>query len=151
MSASNNWWDQFPKPKAEPEKVPAEQVAALYTSPDEKPGETFLVVDVRKNDYGGGHVKDSVNAPAQDFYESREDFVEKYSHVPKVYFYCGYSAQRGPLTASWYQDALDEKGITTSKALVLEGGINGWVEKFKDDKNLVDEYDEEYWKNQKKH
>lgn len=32
--------------------------------------------------------------------------------------------------AAYYQDALDAAGITDSKAVVLAGGIKGWVDKF---------------------
>ncbi|KAL5494957.1 hypothetical protein ACEPAI_419 [Sanghuangporus weigelae] len=39
--------------------------------------------------------------------------------------------------AAYYQDVLNEKGIATSEALYLEGGIKGWIEKYKDDESLV--------------
>lgn len=32
--------------------------------------------------------------------------------------------------ASYYQDALDERGITKSKGAVLVGGVVEWVKKF---------------------
>lgn len=38
------------------------------------------------------------------------------------------------LLAAWYQDALDAKGETKSKALVLVGGIKAWAEKYPEDK-----------------
>lgn len=50
---------------------------------------------------------------------------------------CGKLASRGRQIAAHYQDTLNEKGITTSEAFYLEGGIKGWVEKYKDDPSLV--------------
>ena len=62
------------------------------------------------------------------------------SRTPLVIFHCqscGSPTSRGRKVAAYYQDALNEKGITTSKALYLEGGIKGWAEKYKDDESLI--------------
>ena len=37
-----------------------------------------------------------------------------------------------------YQDFLDQDGITTSKAYVLQGGVRAWLAKYGSDKQLVD-------------
>ncbi|KAJ3125689.1 hypothetical protein HK098_008281 [Nowakowskiella sp. JEL0407] len=145
---SKNWWEEYPATISNPERFSAEQVAELYSSPEESVGKTFLVVDVRRADYGGGHVKGSVNVPAQSFYDNRKEFVEKYSHIPKLYFYCNSSNGRGPRIAAWYQDTLNEMGITSSKGYVLAGGIKGWIEKFKGDESLIEGYDESWWKSE---
>lgn len=52
------------------------------------------------------------------------------SSVPEVIFHCSSSNGRGPRCAAWYQDELDDKGIVTSQAFVLTGGINAWVARY---------------------
>jgi arsenical-resistance protein 2 len=51
----------------------------------------FLLVDVRKNDWGGGTVTTSINLPAQSFYQTRPGVYQlcKQAGVQKVIFYCG--------------------------------------------------------------
>ncbi|ORY48521.1 hypothetical protein BCR33DRAFT_695723 [Rhizoclosmatium globosum] len=99
-----------------------------------------------------GTVKGAINVHAQTFFDQLPDFVAKYKDVPRVFFFCNSSSQsqtkigRGPRCAMWYQDAMNEQGITTSKALILAGGIKGWVQQYKGDASLVDRYDEEFWK-----
>ncbi|KAJ3119723.1 hypothetical protein HK098_005210 [Nowakowskiella sp. JEL0407] len=144
---SSNWWDEFPKGKSIPESWDAEKVAELLNDPNEVGGKTYLLVDVRRTDYGGGYVVGSINTPAQAFYPNIDDFIAKYSHVSKVFFYCSSSRGRGPRCASWYQDKLNEMGITTSQGLVLEGGIKKWIERYRDVPALVYGYDGEWWKN----
>ncbi len=43
-----------------------------------------------------------------------------------VIFHCSSSQGRGPRCAGWYQDMLNEKQVTGSKAFVLKGGIKAW-------------------------
>ncbi|KAJ1558574.1 hypothetical protein HK096_009987 [Nowakowskiella sp. JEL0078] len=154
------WFDKYPKVVSSPEKWSAEEVANLLLNENK---ESFLVVDVRRTDYGGGHVRGSINSPAQGnffapillqfkqataFWDNLDEFIAKYSHIPKIFFYCNSSSGRGPRCAGWYQDALNERGITTSQGLVLAGGIKGWIEKFSEDENLTEEYNEEWWKSE---
>ena len=66
--------------------------------------------------------------------------VSVLSHIPLVIFHCqscGSPTSRGRKVAAYYQDVLDEKGITSSAGFYLEGGIKGWVERYKDDDALV--------------
>jgi len=56
-----------------------------------------------------------------------------------VVFHCVSSNGRGPRAAGWYQDALDNAGITpvTSRAVVLAGGIKGWIEKYAEEESVT--------------
>ncbi|KAJ3070404.1 hypothetical protein HDU98_006588 [Podochytrium sp. JEL0797] len=151
ISKMTDWWDAFPAPKSTPERWTHDQVAALIQSPDAVAGRDYVVVDVRRADFGGGTVKGAINVHAQTFYENLDEFVGKHKEVPRVFFFCNSSSQtatkigRGPRCAMWYQDALDARGIKTSKAFILAAGIKGWVEQHKDD-GLVEGYDAEFWK-----
>ena len=74
----------------------------------------------------------AVNLPAMSFYGSLPSFVLLAQQIPQVIFYCGACtpAGRGPRTAAWYQDALDERGIKSSEAKVLAGGMKGWIARY---------------------
>jgi arsenical-resistance protein 2 len=54
----------------------------------------------------------------------------RYKHVV---FHCSSSQGRGPRCAGWYQDALEDKGITGSGSYVLAGGIKAWLEAYPDE------------------
>ena len=56
-----------------------------------------------------------------------------------VVFHCQSSNGRGPRCAGWYQDALDESGVSheESKAVVLTGGIKAWIERYGEDDKLT--------------
>ncbi|KAJ8080959.1 hypothetical protein PM082_017794 [Marasmius tenuissimus] len=49
--------------------------------------------------------------------------MAKQAGVKKVIFYCGSSSGRGPRTAAWLQDYIDEVGDREIQALVMKGGI----------------------------
>lgn len=38
----------------------------------------------------------------------------------------GSSNGRGPRAAGWFQDVLEKRGNTTTKSVILKGGIKGW-------------------------
>jgi hypothetical protein len=68
----------------------------------------------------------AINIPAQSFYYTVKTWVKVFENVPLVIFHCQSSNGRGPRAAGWFQDALDEEGIKTCEAVVLEGGIKKW-------------------------
>ncbi|XP_006463605.1 hypothetical protein AGABI2DRAFT_194386 [Agaricus bisporus var. bisporus H97] len=131
------WWDAYPLVNSSPEAMTAEEVASLIRDPS-KNVQDFVVVDVRRNDHAGGHVKGSVQCPAQSFYDDAPAYFEKFKDTEKVIFYCQSSNGRGPRCAGWYQDYLDSMGCSSSKAYVLAGGIKGWMGKYKGQHDLMD-------------
>ncbi|GLB43152.1 putative ribosomal protein L11 methyltransferase (PrmA) [Lyophyllum shimeji] len=138
-SALLRWWDAYPKVKSSPALISSEELAALMleTRPS-GPQHDLAVIDVRRDDHAGGHVRGSDNWPAQTFHDDLPAFLEKYRHTSHVIFYCGSSSGRGPRCAGWYQDYLDETGTTTSTAYVLRGGVKAWLAKYGNDDRLVD-------------
>lgn len=62
-------------------------------------------------------------------------------------FYCGSSSGRGPRCAGWFADYLDDQGVKEDvvRAVVLEGGIKGWVKGGKEYLAWVDGYDAKAW------
>ncbi|KAJ3574912.1 hypothetical protein NP233_g1432 [Leucocoprinus birnbaumii] len=114
-----NWWYAYPDVMSIPDAMTAEEVAALIRDPT-KSSKKVTVVDVRRNDHAGGHVRGSVQCPAQTFYEDAPELKRTWT----------------PLR--WYQDYLNSIENTSSKAYVMAGGIKGWLSKFKGEEDLVD-------------
>ncbi|TFY61638.1 hypothetical protein EVG20_g6980 [Dentipellis fragilis] len=126
MSAS--WHQAFPEPASTPGRMSVEELHAQLTKAEKL--DEILVVDVRRTDFENAFIRGAINLPAHSFYPTLPTLVHILSRYPTVVFYCGSSNGRGPRVAGWYQDALDAQGITTSRAVVLEGGIKAWVQKF---------------------
>ncbi|KAG2156959.1 S-adenosyl-L-methionine-dependent methyltransferase [Suillus bovinus] len=116
--ALDRWWDAYPK-----DYLTSDEVASLLRDPD---CSDYAIIDVRENDRVGGHVLGSVQWRADTFASSLDKFYDEYGKTKQVVFYCGSSKGRGSRCAAWYQDHLNSRGNTESKACVLEGGYNGW-------------------------
>ncbi|KAF8431079.1 S-adenosyl-L-methionine-dependent methyltransferase [Boletus edulis BED1] len=136
-SALKNWWDAYPVPASSASSLECAEVADLIKNPGfEK--KDFVVVDVRRNDHAGGHVRGSIQQPAQTFYDDLPMFYEQHKETKQVIFYCGSSRGRGPRCAKWYQDYLDQQRNTESKAFWMTGGAKEWVASYKGRGELVD-------------
>ncbi|KAG1834884.1 S-adenosyl-L-methionine-dependent methyltransferase [Suillus variegatus] len=112
------WWDAYPK-----DHLTSSEVASLLRDPDRS---DYAIIDVRENDRVGGHILRSIQWRADTFAGSLDKFYDEYGKTKQVIFYCGSSRGRGSRCAAWYQDYLNGKGNTESKACVLEGGYYGW-------------------------
>ncbi|KAL0062963.1 hypothetical protein AAF712_010094 [Marasmius tenuissimus] len=147
------WYAAFPAPKAKCAEIQPEEVhellKGLSTPKNHTQPRDFLLVDVRRNDWEGGTVSTSINLPAQSLYPTRPVVYQmaKQAGVKKVIFYCGSSSGRGPRTAAWLQDYIDEVGDRDMQALVMKGGIKGWVRKYGGER--MDWYDEKFWAEKK--
>ncbi|KAF9234733.1 S-adenosyl-L-methionine-dependent methyltransferase [Melanogaster broomeanus] len=136
-SALKNWWDAYPTPSSSPDALECGQVAGLIRDSDSSK-QSFVVVDVRRNDHGGGHVRGSIQRPAQTFYDDLPKFYEEHKETEQVIFYCGSSNGRGPRCAKWYQDYLNQQENNRSKAFIMAGGVNKWLSSYKEQEDLVD-------------
>ncbi|KAG6833283.1 hypothetical protein H0H87_009458 [Tephrocybe sp. NHM501043] len=130
------WWDAYPKVKSTPGSISREELASHMLG-ESKLGQ-IAVIDVRRDDRVGGHVRGSENWHAQTFYDELPLFLESHQNMDRVIFYCGSSSGRGPRCAGWYQDFVNEKGITSSTAYVLQDGVKAWLAEYKDEAGLVE-------------
>ncbi|CAA7269902.1 unnamed protein product [Cyclocybe aegerita] len=133
------WWDAYPTVDSSPSFLAAEEVAAFIRDPTAA-SKDIAIIDVRRNDHAGGHVRGSHNWAAQTFYDDLPSFYEQFKETPRVIFYCQSSNGRGPRSAGWYQDYLDAQGEGSHKstAYVLEGGIKNWLKTFEGQEDLID-------------
>lgn len=139
------WWAAFPAPKAKCEDIPADEVFQLLQTHVPGAQRDFLLIDVRRTDWEGGTISTSINLPAHTLYPTRAAIYQlvKQAGVSRVIFYCGSCNGRGPRAAAWMQDYFDDVGEKDIRALVLTGGIKGWVRSYGG--NLMVAYDEAYW------
>ncbi|KAI8239780.1 hypothetical protein K4K57_003721 [Colletotrichum sp. SAR 10_99] len=129
------WWAAFPAPKAKSLEIEADEVMASLearAAAAQDSARDFLLVDVRRNDWEGGTISTSINFPAQTLYQTR----------PIIHELCS-SNGRGPRSANWLQDYFDDVGETAVQAVILKGGIKGWVRKYGG--RMMDWYDEKAW------
>lgn len=66
----------------------------------------------------------------------------------EMYYVAGSSNGRGPRCANWMQDYLDDVGDKDIEALILTGGIKGWVKRYGG--AMMDWYDGKVWVEQAK-
>jgi len=118
-----------------------------------------VIVDVRDDDFKGGNIKDCFHLPSQDFQDNVGGLAMKLKGVPKVIFHCALSQARGPKCARIYSetlDALSEKVDTEESVskpqqpeeqeiLVLRNGFTGFQDAYKNDPDLVENFDQRYW------
>ncbi|GAA5896714.1 hypothetical protein JCM8208_007065 [Rhodotorula glutinis] len=137
------WHAAFPAPKA---SVVDGTLASLSTdelhqalTASEQSRASTLVVDVRRTDFEPAFICGAINLPAHSFYPTLPSLVPILRRYRTVVFHCQSSNGRGPRCAGWYQDALDEAGVSPeeSKAVVLTGGVKAWIERYGDDDTLT--------------
>lgn len=147
------WQAAFPAPKATPGMITTSQLLSMIQDSKTYAKPHYLLVDVRRNDHEGGTIGTSINLPAQSMYYSLSTLValaKATESIESVIFYCGSSRGRGPRSAGWFQDALDQHEIKDIKSYVLEGGIKGWVKQGRQQGQeemltLMEGYEAGYW------
>ncbi|KAE9388267.1 S-adenosyl-L-methionine-dependent methyltransferase, partial [Gymnopus androsaceus JB14] len=128
------WWDAYPTPKSNVGNISVSEVISLLQSDKTE----YAVIDVRRDDHAGGHVKGSFQHPAQTFYDELPAFFEKYSAMKQVIFYCQRSTGRGTRCAKWYQDYLEEHRTgSASQVLIMTGGIRAWLDALSKNDQLI--------------
>ncbi|BEJ11539.1 hypothetical protein CspHIS471_0109610 [Cutaneotrichosporon sp. HIS471] len=131
-----SWHVAFPQPKSTPAEITAQDLGALTGTP----GVDYIVIDVRRTDIIGdadaarAMIPGALNLPAQTLYPTLPTAGLLLKNIPTVVFHCNSCSAggRGQRSAAWYQDWLDAHGITSSKALVLQGGWKSWLAAFPD-------------------
>jgi hypothetical protein len=60
------WYDNFPSPESKPRPMSPKELVALINDPHEKAGKDYIVVDVRRTDFGVPHFLIHTNGPAKN-------------------------------------------------------------------------------------
>lgn len=83
-----------------------EQLSSILLSSDSS---KVAVVDVRGDDYVGGHIKSSINIPSSSLDDRMPEIIETLGDKDIVVFHCALSQQRGPGAALKYLRERDSK------------------------------------------
>ncbi|KAF2719492.1 Rhodanese-like protein [Polychaeton citri CBS 116435] len=110
----------------------------------------LAIIDVRDNDYIGGHILGGQNIPVGQHDYRMPELVRTLKDKDTVVFHCALSQQRGPGSALRYlreRERLSSVGASEEKqkVYVLEGGFVKWQESYGEDKDLTEGYDKELW------
>jgi len=84
-------WVLSKQPKSSDNKQESSPVSSNPPIP-----KSFKIVDVRDDDYIGGHIPGSINIPSRQFSSRVEDLVDELRDHEAVVFTCALSQQRGP-------------------------------------------------------
>ena len=111
------------------------------------PSESIAIIDVRDDDYVGGHIKGSKNVPSVTLDYRIPELVRTLKDKEKVIFHCALSQQRGPNAARKYmserqrllkneigskEEGSEERSVekaSQQQVLILDGGFAKWQEK----------------------
>jgi len=108
----------------------------------------FVVIDVRDDDYEGGNIKGCLNYPSRQFLLNVDGLIKETKSVPLVIFHCALSQVRGPKAARIYSET--RKNVLFGNDIphevaILRDGFSQFQIKFKDDPELVENWDKEVW------
>ncbi|KJX93548.1 CDC25-like phosphatase YCH1 like protein [Zymoseptoria brevis] len=128
-------------------RISREELATLLKSKTPN----LTIVDVRDNDYIGGHILGCKHVPVNEHDYRMPELIRTLKDEETVVFHCTLSQQRGPSSALRYlreRDALLgdlKKQDGEQKVYVLEGGFQKWQEKYGEDKELTEGYEKDLW------
>ncbi|KAI1326125.1 Rhodanese-like protein [Xylariaceae sp. FL0255] len=111
------------------------------------------IVDVRDDDYIGGHIRSSMHFASQSLDATMPTLLRKLADKETVVFHCALSQQRGPAAALRYlreREAASGKGNAGGEkkkqtVYVLDRGFVGWQEVYGNDERLTEGYRKELW------
>ncbi|GLC45954.1 hypothetical protein PLESTB_001200700 [Pleodorina starrii] len=120
------------------------QLATALRHPQQK--DRVLVLDVRDEDFAGGHIRGAVNAPSEDWADDPHIDGLIDAHLKgkdTVVVHCMFSQQRGPRCAMRLARRLDARMDASRPAVyVLRGGFTGFVRQYRHEHDLVEGYEQ---------
>ncbi|KAF8598527.1 hypothetical protein BDV93DRAFT_398789, partial [Ceratobasidium sp. AG-I] len=131
------WHAAFPTPSFDSPRMSHQVLAEMMAK--RTAGVDYIVVDVRRTDFETEFIKGAINLPAHSFYPTLPTITTLLSSIPDVIFHCSGCSQtgRGPRAAGWYAAELQSRGIETSKAWILDGGVKQFGAAYRDNSDLV--------------
>ncbi|OAR03000.1 hypothetical protein LLEC1_06636 [Akanthomyces lecanii] len=114
---------------------------------------TYAIVDVRDDDYIGGHIRGGIHAASAQLDVMMPTLLRRLQDKKTVVFHCALSQQRGPSAALRYlrERAAAADGETPGEGqqevLVLDRGFEGWQQEYGADERLTEGYRKDLWQN----
>ncbi|EPY50557.1 Cdc25 family phosphatase Ibp1 [Schizosaccharomyces cryophilus OY26] len=118
--------------------------------------EKISVIDVRDDDYEGGHIPGSINIPSKQFLTLVDEYVEQLLQQKDIVLHCTYSQIRGPKAARILYETLryraqnlcsaknlpvDEKEqffLRLPSIYILHGGFLAWKSRYGEIPNMIE-------------
>lgn len=102
-----------------------------------------LVLDVRDDDFAGGHIRGCVNLPSEEFDDKSMDALiqgqlQGSGEVETVVVHCYLSQVRGPHCAQRLAARLAALGRGRPEVCVLSNGWKGFARQYSDDPDLCE-------------
>lgn len=113
-------------------------VAELISGPMK---DDLAVVDVRDEDFYGGHVKGAINLDSFQFSDDAavDSLIDKQlAGKGRVVVHCMLSQQRGPRCANRLAARLQERGLAQPAVLVMAGGFQKFARLYGSNPDLVE-------------
>ncbi|EJU03183.1 Rhodanese-like protein [Dacryopinax primogenitus] len=123
--------------------ISPKELKKLLSSTTDKP----TVVDVRDDDYLGGHIVQCLHYPSSRFHSDVHSLVEELKDEHVVVFHCALSQQRGPKAARIYAEtrAILLPEAAEQKVVVLRGGFMQFQAEFRNEPHLFEDFRPELW------
>jgi rhodanese-related sulfurtransferase len=106
----------------------------------------LVVIDVRDDDFSGGHIAQALNVPAAEFLANVSAQARSVACKETVVVHCAFSQVRGPKCAGRLAAALaelrDVPAAPAPRVAVLEGGFSAFARVYRTDPSLFAEFDE---------
>ncbi|KAG6012652.1 hypothetical protein E4U54_007375 [Claviceps lovelessii] len=137
-------------------RISAKSLSEKILAEADSPNPSYAIIDVRDEDFIGGHIKGCVNIPTLQLDAMMPTLVRKLKETKTVIFHCALSQQRGPSAALKYLREKDEllktlgkesEGTVEQEVLVLDRGFVGWQQTYGDDERLTEGYVKDIWDN----
>ncbi|KAK2600019.1 Cdc25 phosphatase Ibp1 [Conoideocrella luteorostrata] len=139
-------------------RISAKSLSEKIISERDSPNPSYAIIDVRDDDYIGGHIKGCTNIPTIQLDAMMPTLVRKLKDKKTVVFHCALSQQRGPSAALKYLREKDElskrlnvegetAGAVEQEIVVLDKGFVGWQQDYGADERLTEGYVKDIWEN----
>ncbi|OHF00439.1 hypothetical protein CORC01_04189 [Colletotrichum orchidophilum] len=142
------------------QRITAGKLSTILLAEQAAGNSSVAVVDVRDDDYIGGHIKGCINMPSRSLDATMPTLIRRLEGKKTVVFHCALSQQRGPSAALRYLrerdqilaskkssgSAEDSAAADPQTIYVLDRGFVGWQETYGEDERLTEGYSKELWK-----
>ncbi|EPX75217.1 Cdc25 family phosphatase Ibp1 [Schizosaccharomyces octosporus yFS286] len=114
------------------------------------------VIDVRDDDFEGGHIPGCINIPSQQFLTLVDEYVEQLLQQKDIIVHCTYSQMRGPKAARILYETLRSRALNhcpkkdlsavekeqyfqkLPSIYILHGGFLAWKSRFGNVPNMIE-------------
>jgi len=115
------------------------------------PNGRFAVVDVRDDDYVGGHIRGCYHYGSHNFAATLPELQARLieNDINDVVFHCALSQVRGPSATLKFLRANSESDDDRLKVLrvyVLKGGFTRWQQDYGEDAEVTEDYNKDIWR-----